>query len=37
VLQVLRELDMPEEMLTQRYIEVWNKVDLVSEENEEAF
>ena len=37
VLKVLRELDMPEELLTERYIEVWNKVDLVSDENEAAF
>ena len=27
---MIRELGLPEEMLRERYVEVWNKVDLVS-------
>ena len=29
VLRVIKELGLPEEMLKERYVEVWNKVDLV--------
>ena len=29
VLKVMRELDLPEEILKERYLEVWNKVDLI--------
>jgi 50S ribosomal subunit-associated GTPase HflX len=35
VLQVIREVGLPEHLTKDRYLEVWNKVDLV--EDEEAF
>jgi GTP-binding protein HflX len=31
VLKVLKEIDYPQEKLAKRYIEVWNKVDLIEE------
>ena len=30
VLQVIKEVGISEEMLKSKYVEVWNKVDLVS-------
>lgn len=37
VLKVIREVGLPEDMLRDKYIEVWNKVDLIGEEDEEQF
>jgi len=37
VLKVIKEVGLPPEMLKEKYIEVWNKVDMVKEADEEAF
>ena len=37
VLRVIREIGVSEEMLSKKYIEVWNKIDLVSEEERKQF
>jgi 50S ribosomal subunit-associated GTPase HflX len=35
VLRVLREIGVPDEIFDQKYIEVWNKIDLL--EDQEGF
>ena len=30
-------MGLPDEMLREKYIEVWNKVDLITEDREEEF
>ena len=37
VLKVIKEVGLPPEMLKEKYIEVWNKVDMIKEADEEAF
>ena len=37
VLRVMKEVGLPDEMLREKYIEVWNKVDLITEDQEEEF
>lgn len=37
VLKVIKEVGLPDAMLQNKYIEVWNKIDLIGEEQEEAF
>ena len=37
VLKVIKEVGLPDSMLNDKYIEVWNKIDLIGEEQEEAF
>ena len=33
----MKEVGLPDEMLREKYIEVWNKVDLITEDQEEEF
>lgn len=37
VLRVMREVGLPESFMNERLIEVWNKVDLITDANQEAF
>ena len=37
VLKVIEEVGLPPELLKEKYIEVWNKVDLISDEGEQKF
>ena len=37
MLKVIKEIGVSEEMLSKKYIEVWNKIDLVSEEERREF
>ena len=37
VMKVIEEVGLPKELLNQKYIEVWNKIDLIPEEEREAF
>ena len=37
VLKVIQEVGVPPSMLKEKYIEVWNKVDLISDADEENF
>ena len=37
VLKVIQEVGVPPSMLKEKYIEVWNKVDLISDADEKNF
>ena len=34
MLKVLREIGVPEESFTKKYVEVWNKIDLIENQDE---
>ena len=36
VLKVLKEIGVPEEVLSKKYVEVWNKIDLIEDQSEFA-
>ena len=36
-MKVIEEVGLPQELLNQKYIEVWNKIDLIPQEEREEF
>ena len=37
VMKVIEEVGLPQELLNQKYIEVWNKIDLIPQEERKEF